>query len=133
VVRLPCAASGEIALHQKLQTQIQAAGVVHGEHLNRCASGGRYSFDPHTAYLKVVIPLIPTRVEEWNYLIRRRIDAGKIRPFPQVAAVASQSQVFRFVGPSVLPRGDVLNVVGKMAVVLSKQAVLAAISGPLAD
>jgi len=81
----------------------------------------------------MIIPPVSARVEKRYHLIRGWVDACKVRSFSQVASVASQSQVGKLITPAVLLGDNMLHMMGKATVLLSKQAVFAAAVGPAPD
>jgi hypothetical protein len=118
---------------QEFLAQIQPPRVIHGEHLNGRASNRSHPFNSHRSHAKVILPLIPSRMEERYDLIGKRINPRKVRTLLQVAPMAGQCQVVRFIGPAVLFGYDMFDVVSEITVLLLKQAIFAAIPGPPAD
>lgn len=84
-------------------------------------------------YAKMITPLVPARVEKHYKLIGQGINPREVRPFSQVATMAGQRKIAKFCGATMLFGNDVFDVVGKMAVLLLEQAILAPIPRPLAD
>lgn len=54
----------------------------------------------------------------------RRVDPGQIGTFVQIAPMTGQSEIFDSIRATVLLRNDVFNVMGKLAVLLMKPAIL---------
>jgi hypothetical protein len=117
----------------ELLTQIQPPSVIHREHLNRCASNRSDSFNPHAAYAKVILPLIPARVEDRHDFLGQRVNPRKIRTLSQIATMASQRQVAKFLGPAMLLGNNVFNVVSEITMFLLKKTILTPILGPPTD
>jgi hypothetical protein len=101
--------------------------------VNRGAPEARNSLYSRAAQLKVVVPLMLPRMEKLYDLCRKRVNTGKIRAFAQVATVASQSQICRLVISAVLFGDYVFHMMSEVAVLLSKKAILAAITGAAPD
>ena len=66
----------------------------------------------------MIRPLVASRIEERNNVIRNRIDAGEVRSFPQIAAVTSQGEIAVIVASLVLPGNYVLDVMSKGTTIL---------------
>ena len=111
--------------------QVEAARVIQSQHPHRGAPSRCSSFNPRLVQAKVVTPLVQAWVEQTRDLIGDGIDTGKVWPLLQVAAMAGQCQVGRFVRAAMLFGDDVFDVVREGAVLLSQQAVLAAILSTL--
>jgi len=81
----------------------------------------------------MILPPIVARVKQHHNFIRKRVNPRKVRSLSQVAPVASQGQVTKFVRAPVLSGNDMLDVVREVAVLLAEETVLATIAGPPAD
>jgi len=68
--------------------------------------------------------MVAPRVEERYDLAGNRIDAGQVGSLTQVAAMAGKRQVVGVVAPAMLPRDDMLDVMGDSAVGLVEAAIL---------
>jgi len=66
-------------------------------------------------------------------LARHRVDPTQVWAFVQVAAMASEREVFDIIAAAVLTSNYVLDMMRHCAVLLAKVAVLATISGPVTD
>lgn len=79
-------------------------------------------------------PNLLTRVEQGDHCIRRRIDAGEVRSFVQVAVLAREGEVGGCGWPAVLAGHDVLDVESKEPViVLVNVTVLAPVACALSN
>jgi hypothetical protein len=107
--------------------QLQAASVIHGEHVHGGATDRCNPLDPYTPKQKVLGPPVAPGVEEWHELTAHGIHARKVRPFAKIAAVAGQREIANVVAPAVLSGDDMLDVVRQPAVLLAQQAILATI------
>ena len=67
------------------------------------------------------------------YLARHRVDSTQVRSFVQIAAMASERKIFNIIAAAVLTGDNVFDLMRRRAMLLAKLAVLATISGPLAD
>ena len=72
-------------------------------------------------------------MEQRRALVGEGVDTGKVWPLLQIAAMAGQCQVGRFIRTTMLFGDDVFDVVRKVAVLLSQQTVLATILSPYPD
>lgn len=108
-----------------LRPKLHPARIVHRQHGDRCATHRGESPEPHSIKLKMIAPLIATRMKQRGRLARQRIDPREIRPLMQIAALARQRQIPKNVGAAVLPGYDVLDVVRKVGVFLREKTILA--------
>jgi hypothetical protein len=67
------------------------------------------------------------------YLPRHRIDSAQIRTFVKITPMASERKIFDIIAAAVLTGDNVFDLMRCHAMLLAKPAVLATISGPLAD
>ena len=67
------------------------------------------------------------------YLARHRVDSTEVRAFVQIAAMASEREIFDIIAAAVLTGDNVLYLMRHRAVLLAKLAVLATVSSPVPD
>jgi hypothetical protein len=67
------------------------------------------------------------------YLARHRVDSTQVWAFVQIAAMASERKIFNIIAAAVLTGDNVFDLMRRRAMLLAELAVLATISGPLAD
>ena len=113
--------------------QVEAARVIQSQHPDRSAPNRCGSFNPRFVQAKVAGPPVQARMEQSRDLVGEGVDTGKVGPLLQIAAMAGQCQVSRFIRATMLFGDDVFDVVRKVAVLLSQQAVLATILSPHPD
>jgi hypothetical protein len=121
------------AISRKKLAQLNPPGVVHREYVDRCAPDCGNPFDNRSSAAEMIGPGVTPWIKKGDKLPGDRIDAGPVRAFAEIAAVAGKRQVAGIVGPTVLPGDYVLDVVRKSANVLRKQAVFATVRGLGAD
>jgi hypothetical protein len=89
---------------------------VHVEQADRSASFGRQAENAPASNGKVIVPDVPTRIEQCRYscVCRDRysfgIDTREVRPFVNVAAVASKGEAADIAGATMLPGYDVFDI-----------------------
>ena len=110
--------------------ELQAAGVVHREHLDGPAPDGRDTFYMHAPQQKVLCPPVTTRVKQRRHFSGPWVDPRQVWPLAEITPVASQGEIVGVFGPTVLFGNDVFHVVGQFAVLLAEQAVLATVVRP---
>jgi hypothetical protein len=99
--------------------------------MNGDPPGGREPDDHRTLPDKVIVPGLPSRVEERHDL--SHVDPREIRALMPVTAVTRIAKSVRGIGSTVLLRNDVLNVEADSNELLRKAAVLAPVTGSLSD
>ena len=107
--------------------------IVHREQLYGSASNRGSTFDDRSPEMKMIRPQVASRIEQRNNVARNRIDAGQVRPFPQITAVTSEGQIAVIVAPLMLAGNYVLDVMSKRTTVLWKETILATVSGSRSD
>jgi hypothetical protein len=83
--------------------------------------------------LKVLVPEVAPRVEEWNHISVSRVNTGEVGAFVEVAAEATESKVVRAISAAVFPGGDVVDGKSLPMSSLGKMAVFAALLGTVTD
>ena len=101
--------------------------------MNRGSTTRSESVDTGTLKLEMVRPSIATRMKKRDKLLAHRVDTREIWPLVGVAAVTRESQIVRVVGPTVLLGSDVFDVMSEAALLLAKEAILAAVTGSLSN
>jgi hypothetical protein len=81
----------------------------------------------------VIRPAVSPGVKKSLYLARHWVDPTQVWAFVQVTAMASERKIFDIVAAAVLPGDNVFDLMRHHAMLLAKLAILAPISGPLAD
>ena len=97
--------------------------------MHRRASNSGYSVDARTLPNEVLNPRIAPGVKQGDNISGQRVDPSQVWPLAQIAAVAGQGEVSGIVGPAMLLRDDMLDVVTQFRVLLLEQTVLAAVVG----
>jgi len=108
-----------------LGAQLQPAGIVEIQHLDRCAANFCEASDAHAFEGKVFGPAIAPRVKELSHLPCLRVDSGQIRALMKVAAVTCESEIIYFIRSAVLLRDDVLDVVPQLTMFLAQLTIFA--------
>ena len=85
-------------------------GMIHIEHHDRGATGGRAPDNFARREIKMFIPTIPPRVKKRRHLRRPRINPGKVRPLVRIAQMAGQREILRLIATAMLPGDDVFDV-----------------------
>ena len=83
---------------------------IHVEH-SECGSPYRGLADQIDSLpLKMLAPLLTTRMKQLGYLVGLRIEPGQVRSFVQIAIDAGESKVINIIGSTMSPRDNVLHV-----------------------
>ena len=127
------ALSNRVGVFQNLCPQFQSASVVQIQDVDRRAADRGNAYDAHTLEGKVLGPLVEPGMEKTGNLTCLRVNSGQVRSLVKIAAVARERQIVGVLGPGVLPRDDVLDVMRQLAMHLAQAAVFASLFGPAAD
>jgi hypothetical protein len=106
---------GETSIHfperQQLPPQFETAGIVHPENLHGRASRGGQSLNTRPSQRKVIGPKVAAWMKQESNLTRNWVDPRQIRPLMKIATMTGQRQIARVVGPAMLFRYDVFDMV----------------------
>jgi hypothetical protein len=69
---------------------LQSARRIQIQHIYRCSPGRCLSPDDEADKLKVFVPIVGARIEQWLDLSSLVIDAGNVRAFVEIASVAGK-------------------------------------------
>jgi hypothetical protein len=78
-------------------------------------------------------PTVMPGIKQWHNLASNRIDTSQVRAFAKIAAVTGKGKIAGIVGPTMLARYDVLDVMCKGRTILRKEAIFTTIPGSVAD
>jgi hypothetical protein len=81
----------------------------------------------------VIRPPVPPGVKQNLYLACHRVDSTEVWAFVQIAAMASEREIFDIIAAAVLTGDNVFDLMRRRAMLLAKLAVLATISCPVSD
>jgi hypothetical protein len=123
----------KLAQGEQLRPSFKPPLVVHLKNGNGGSSPRRSPDNTGTAKLEVLGPDVFSWVKDWDGGRSLRINSRQIRSLACVAAIAGQREVGKVIGPAVLFRGDVLDVVREPGLLLAKEAVFTAVTGSRAD
>lgn len=99
----------------------------------RCATDWSLGDDSPVRHIKVCVPLIYSRIEEWNELFSQWIERRNIRTFESVAIEACQCKIPRSRCAAVLFGDDVIRLVTEVRFTFCEEAILATVPRPRAD
>lgn len=107
--------------------KLDTARMIHVQGLDGGAADRSETLDFAVhAGTKVGAPIVAAGMEEFDDLAGPGVDAGEIRAFGDVTAVAGEGEVIEFIGTAVDGGDDVLDVMGEKGVALVDAAILAA-------
>jgi hypothetical protein len=115
-------------VHEQL-AEFEAILKVHFKHRDSGSPYCRLSDQKRAVPSKMGMPIMATRVEQWDYLFCFGIDPGDIWPFVVVAGKARQAKVISMGRPAVFPGDDMVNFKGAAIVRLQNLAVFTTVIG----
>ncbi len=111
----------------------QARGVVQMKERDCCSADCRFSDQGRMHQSEMFVPALHTWVEQRHQNSLYWVDCREVRTFAQIALHARERQI-PFLGESpMLECPDVVNMVGKIGIVLMQQTVFAAFPRALDD
>ena len=110
--------------------QLSPSFFVHSEDVDCGPTGGRESRNSAAFEGEVFRPCVVARVEECDESAPLGVDSAQVWTLVKVASGATEGKVLERVVPSVLPGDDVLYVMRELGMILMKEAVFAATTGP---
>ncbi len=99
--------------------------MVHLKDINRRAADSGTADERTTVEAKVILPLMPAGMVESGEVTGGRVEAAEVRPFVDVAVVASQSEVACDRAAAMLAGNDVVELEGNSRPALRQVAILA--------
>jgi hypothetical protein len=114
-------------------SQLDAPGVIQRKYGNGGPSGCRQPLNIRAPAHEVIRPPVSPGVKQNLYLTRCRVDSTEVWALVQIAAMASEREIFDIVAAAVLTGDNVLDLMRHRAMLLTEPAVLATISCPVAD
>jgi hypothetical protein len=121
-----------LSVFQKL-APFDPSRIVHREKLYGRASNHSHTFNNRSSETKMICPMVASRIEQRNNVARCRVDTGKVRSFPQIAAVTGEGEIAVIVASLVLAGNYMLDVMRERTTILWEQAILATVSGSRSD
>jgi hypothetical protein len=107
------------AAGQQFCSEFHSPRIVHRKQPYRRTPARRTSVNVRIPDDEVLLPSVSSGMKQQNNVTAQRIETRQIRPLAQIAAMAGQRQIIRFVGASVLFGDNVFDVVAKLAVLLA--------------
>ena len=131
--RLRARISDQPAWPEEFFSQLEAPGIIQHEYGNGGPAGCRETLNIRAPVHKVIHPPVSPGVKQNLYLARHRVDSTEVWTLVQIAAMASEREIFDIIAAAVLTGGNVFDLMRHRAMLLAKLAVLATISGAVPD
>jgi hypothetical protein len=117
----------------EFRTNIEPVTGIHREYVDGCPPRWSEADDESASQREMVGPAVDARVEQREDSAAIGIHSCEVRSLVRVAMDAGQREIGGVVAPTVLPRDDVLDVMGGLGVFLLVETVFTAVAGALAD
>ncbi len=134
--RLEIADSGPVASVRCWRQELSALNpscVIHREYPDGSTPYRRETLDNRPPEAEMFEPTVMPGIKQWHNLASNRIDTSQVRAFAEIAAVTGEGQIAGIVGPTMLARYDVLDVMRKGRTILGKEAIFTTVPGSGSD